>query len=92
MPPSLEVLTITDDLYMFNEFQQYFEDKDAMEIFKKYLEGGEWKSATPMLKSFMYDLRERGEYTVGYWDQRTTRNELRRLIKAQGLEGTLLWK
>jgi hypothetical protein len=105
LPPNLEDLVITDDLYMFNEFQQYFEDEAAMAIFKKYLTGGdwdgqtwvsgaeegEWKIATPNLKRFVYDLRERGDWTHGYWSQKSIRKELRQLCEKQGIKSKVLW-
>lgn len=47
LPPRLQRLTITDDLWMFNDFQQYFEDVDAMNIFRVYMAGqtvaGNWR-------------------------------------------------
>ena len=39
LPPNLQSLTITDDLLMFADFQQYFEDMEAMAIFRRYLTG-----------------------------------------------------
>jgi hypothetical protein len=90
LPPNLETLIIMDDLYMFNDFQGYFEDGDAMKIFKRFLTGeewdgytwvpgaggGEWEEATPRLKRFVYDLRKRGE-----WGH-----------ERQGLKGEVLWE
>lgn len=89
LPPNLEELVVTDDLYGFEEFQQYFEDADAMKIFETYLD--EWRDVTPMLKRLAYDLRERGEFTVRYWDEKQNRNAFRRLCKAKGIDGKLLW-
>ncbi|OAL01197.1 hypothetical protein IQ06DRAFT_138240 [Phaeosphaeriaceae sp. SRC1lsM3a] len=92
LPPELEVLLIPDDLYMFLDFWQSFEDAHAMAFFTQYLEEGEWKAATPKLKSFTYDLRQGGkDYTIRYWSMKEKRDALRSMIKAQGLEGTLLW-
>ncbi|KAH7378311.1 hypothetical protein BKA66DRAFT_149279 [Pyrenochaeta sp. MPI-SDFR-AT-0127] len=39
LPPGLQCLTITDDMWMYNDFQQYFEDVDAMSILRTYLTG-----------------------------------------------------
>ncbi|KAH7081484.1 hypothetical protein BKA63DRAFT_503929 [Paraphoma chrysanthemicola] len=96
LPPRLQELVITDDLYGFSDWQQYFEDADAMAMFRRYLEGagygeGEWKVATPELRRFVYDLRERGEYTVRFWDSEEMREELTAMCKGQGLEGEVLW-
>jgi hypothetical protein len=89
LPPNLEELIITDDLYDFNGFQQCFEDVNAMAIFRTYLE--DWRCVTPQLKRFTYDLRERGEYTVAFWDQSKNRNALRRMCRESGVEGKVLW-
>jgi hypothetical protein len=91
LPSNLETLIITDDLYMFNEFQGYFNDEDAMSIFRTYLEN-DWKEATRQLKEFVYGLRENGEFTCDYWSQREIRDDLRGLCKAQGVVGEILWK
>lgn len=39
LPPLLQRLVVTDDLLYFGEFQGYFEDVDAMAIFRAYLSG-----------------------------------------------------
>jgi hypothetical protein len=39
LPPALEHLTITDDLYRYGEFQEDFEDENAMAFFRAYLSG-----------------------------------------------------
>ncbi|KAH7410032.1 hypothetical protein DE146DRAFT_334646 [Phaeosphaeria sp. MPI-PUGE-AT-0046c] len=92
LPPNLEIISIPDDLYMFLDFMQSFEDAQAMEFFTNYLKEEEWKEATPKLRKFTYDLRQRGkEYTIRYWDLEEKREALRSMIKAQGIEGTLLW-
>ncbi|KAH7091312.1 hypothetical protein FB567DRAFT_589206 [Paraphoma chrysanthemicola] len=96
LPPKLQELVVTDDLYGFSDWQQYFEDGDAMAMFRRYLEGGgdgegEWRVATPELRRFVYDLRERGEYSVRYWDREERREELMAMCKGQGLEGEVLW-
>jgi hypothetical protein len=90
LPPYLETLVITDDLYGFGAFQGYLEDGDAMEYFRRFF-GGEWREATPHLKQFTYDLRERGDWTIEYWDKRENRDDLRALCKAQGIACQILW-
>jgi hypothetical protein len=91
LPPNLETLVITDDLYRFGAFQGHFDDGNAMNIFKRFFEE-EWREATPHLKQFMYDLRDRGDFSIGYWHQRKNRKELRALCKAQGIAGRVLWE
>jgi hypothetical protein len=91
LPPNLETLVITDDLYRFGTFQGYFDDGNAMNIFKRFL-GEEWREATPHLKQFTYDLRDRGDWSINYWHQRKNRKELRALCKAQGIAGQVLWE
>jgi hypothetical protein len=39
LPPALQHLTITDDLFMYGEFQEHFEDVAAMKFFRAYLAG-----------------------------------------------------
>jgi hypothetical protein len=39
LPPNLQSLTITDDLWFYAEFQEDFVDFDAMAIFRRYLMG-----------------------------------------------------
>jgi hypothetical protein len=49
LPSALEYLTITDDLYRYGAFQDYFEDENAMAFFRAYLSGEkigpEWRSS-----------------------------------------------
>jgi hypothetical protein len=42
LPPALEHLTITDDLYRYSESQEYFEDENAMAFFRSYLLTRRW--------------------------------------------------
>jgi hypothetical protein len=67
LPPTLQTLIITDDLYDFRDFRRYLQDAEAMAIFERYLVGdgegaGEWKTSTPRLKKFVFDHRKRGYF------------------------------
>jgi hypothetical protein len=64
--------------------QYNFEDGDAMAIFERFLDE-EWREATPCLKEVTYGLRNKGEYTVGYWDNGEKRRELRALCRGQSV-------
>lgn len=125
LPPTLQSLAITDDLWMFADFQEAFEDIDAMAIFRRFLTGevlasnwpqrrtnyayerqylgvtwvpgpdatgGEWKIATPQLKSFVYDLRKRGYLSHEYWNKGMIRKQFRMMCKEQGIQGEVLWE
>lgn len=39
LPPNLQTLTITDDFWLYDDFQQAFMDFDAMAIFRRFLAG-----------------------------------------------------
>jgi hypothetical protein len=39
LPPNLQSLTITDDLWMFQDFENAFVDVDAMATFRRFLTG-----------------------------------------------------
>ena len=125
LPPNLHSLTITDDLWMMAEYQEAFEDIEAMAIFRRYLTGeqlphdwqdrkdsfgfdirrrflavtwvpgateGEWKTATPRLKRFVYDLRKKGYLSREYWNKGMIRRQFRMMCREQGLEGEVLWE
>ena len=97
LPPNLQFLTISDDLYGFVEFQGRFEDAAVMSIFRHFLGevravGGQWKTATPYLKRFVYDLRIRGHLSQEYWGKEAVREEFKSMCEGQGLEGKVLWK
>ena len=71
LPPSLQSLTISDDLYGFVECEGRFEEAAVMSIFRDYLGemravGGQWMTATPYLKSVAYDLTRRGHLSQEY--------------------------
>ena len=126
LPPHVQYLTVTDDLYMYSDFQQYVEDWDAMKIFRTYLSGEkvaddwfpdagwnprdnwdggkkfseaiwvtdrepEWRVATPELKEFVYDLRKEGHRSIGFWNVKGSREELKRVCEAQGIKCRVLW-
>lgn len=73
LPPNLQHLTVTDNLYGYSDFVCCFEDVAAMAIFERYIAAGEWKTATPHLKKFKYDLRENGHDSEAYWQQEERR-------------------
>jgi hypothetical protein len=102
LPLGLQELVVTDDLYMFSDFQGCFEDGDAMGVLERYFIGeqrdgqgmlkGEWSSSTPGLERFVYDLSERGELTNGYWSQKKRRRQLEEMCKEQGIKGEVVWE
>ncbi|KAF2846777.1 hypothetical protein T440DRAFT_471651 [Plenodomus tracheiphilus IPT5] len=55
LAPRLQKLTITDDLWMYSDFQGCFEDMDAMQIFRRFLTGemveGGWTGGTQYEKA-----------------------------------------
>ncbi|OAL51786.1 hypothetical protein IQ07DRAFT_586135 [Pyrenochaeta sp. DS3sAY3a] len=128
LPPKLQRLTLTDDLWLYPDFQQCFEGVDAMAILRTYFTGEKinddwddgggydtrggdnwgagkcysrirwhefeqpgWKTATPELRSFTYDLRERGDKSFAYWTDERPREELKAVVQAQGIECEVLF-
>ena len=87
LPSRLQRLTISDDLWEFDVSYQWIEDGRIMAILAAFLEGvpGEepsWKKATPELRVFVLDMRERG------WILQLSKEDtaaLRRMGKADGL-------
>ncbi|KAF2823072.1 hypothetical protein CC86DRAFT_75784 [Ophiobolus disseminans] len=53
---------------------------------------GGWRTATPLLKKFVYDLRKRGYLSREYWNKGMIRKQFRNMCKQQGLEGEVLWR
>lgn len=123
LPPKLERLTITDDLYAEPEFENFYEDEHALSLFGTYLQGdreiseplhlgnygydedeedfdsdeemkstgiGQWREATPNLKKFVYDIRERACLASHYWGLPGSKERLLEMCKKQGIEGDVL--
>jgi hypothetical protein len=88
LPAGLKRLTITDDLLEFFEFEKWRGEPTGAPL--KDFFGGAWKSSTPLLKKFVLDLRRNGGVSK-HWEQEGNREELRQLVKSQGIRCSVLW-
>ncbi|KAJ4374904.1 hypothetical protein N0V83_001982 [Neocucurbitaria cava] len=76
LPPRLQNLTITDDLYMYNTLQQSFEDGNAMRILRLYLAGEKPRAAESGATAWVADRAP--EWKVATPDLREFEYDLRK--------------
>lgn len=88
LPATLRRLTINDDLWKALESIEWRGDFTE-ELLKAFFDGA-WRSATPLLEEFVFDMRANGWSSL-HWARLEVREELQQLVESQGIKCSILW-
>lgn len=83
LPARLKHLTMNDDLWDYEVFQQWRGEPTKALLMAFF--AGPWRTATPWLKDFVLDRRQKIQWSREYWSQRSNGEELRKLVESQDI-------
>jgi hypothetical protein len=91
LPPRLQHLRVTDDLWGFDGAFPEWEGVHVLDLFAKFLDEQVWRSATPDLRQLDLVLLEERLDMLSGWDEEQ-QDELKRLCEDQGIRFNLIIK